>query len=242
MRVLALYEYPPSPSGLATQGDLLYQGLRQLGVEVQPVHLEANQEKEWYYRWFRPDVVVGVGYWGYTPYLVLHPQRFGMQAVPWLVADGYIANYREVLNGLPLILVTSNWVKQVYARDGINPDLIEVLPVGCDPDRFHPRPRRDPQVQALREALGVGPDELMLLTVGGDAASKGRAGGDAGAGADQARRPALALCVQSLAAAAHGETEPARPGTGGAAGDCGPDPLRHRLRLPQLHAVSARRL
>ncbi len=140
MRVLALYEYPPSPSGLATQGDLLYQGLRQLGAEVQPVHLEANQEKEWYYRWFRPNVVVGVGYWGYVPYLVLHPQRFGMQAVPWLVADGYIANYREVLNDLPLILVTSNWVKQVYSRDGINPELIEVLPVGCDPDRFYPRP------------------------------------------------------------------------------------------------------
>jgi len=173
VRVLALYEYPPSPSGLATQGDLLYRGLRQVGAEVQPVHLEANQEKEWYYRWFRPDVVVGVGFWGYTPHLVLHPQRFGMQAVPWLVADGYIANYRDALNALPLILVTSNWVKEVYARDGINPRPIQVLPVGCETDRFVPRPRRDPQVAALREALGVAPDELMLLTVGGDAASKG---------------------------------------------------------------------
>ncbi len=173
MRVLMLYEYPPTPSGLATQGDLLYRGLTHVGVEVQPVHLEANQEKEWYYRWFRPDVVVGVGYWGYTPHLVLHPQRFGLQPVPWLVADGYIANYRDVLNRLPLILVTSQWVKQVYARDGINPELIEVLPVGCDTDRFVPRSPRDPQVAALREALGVAPDELMLLTVGGDGASKG---------------------------------------------------------------------
>jgi len=35
------------------------------------------------------------------------------------VADGYIAEHREVLNALPLILVTSNWVKEVYIRDGI---------------------------------------------------------------------------------------------------------------------------
>ena len=36
MKVLLLYDYPPSPSGLATQGDLLYQGLTEIGVDVQP--------------------------------------------------------------------------------------------------------------------------------------------------------------------------------------------------------------
>jgi len=65
---------------------------------------------------FEPDVVVGIGYWGHTPQLVLHPQRYGVQPVPWLVADGFIANYQEVLNALPLILVTSNWVKEMYVR------------------------------------------------------------------------------------------------------------------------------
>jgi alpha-maltose-1-phosphate synthase len=55
-----------------------------------------------------PDVVVGVGYWGHTPDLILHPLRYGARPVPWLVADGYIANYVDVLNSLPLILVTSN--------------------------------------------------------------------------------------------------------------------------------------
>lgn len=173
MRVLVLYEYPPPPAGLATQGHLLYQGLLEIGVEAQPVNLWSPDEKEWYYRWFKPDAVVGVGYWGYTPDLVLHPQKHGMQPVPWLVADGYIANYQDVLNALPLILVTSNWVREVYIRDGIRGADIEVLPVGCNTDLFRQRPKGDPEIITVREMLGVSPDELMILTVGGDAASKG---------------------------------------------------------------------
>ncbi|MEZ0128654.1 glycosyltransferase family 1 protein, partial [Flavobacterium sp. LBUM151] len=143
MKVLVLYDYPPTPGGLATQGDLLYKGLLANGVEAHAVHVESALEKQWYYDWFKPDVVVGTGYWGHTPQLVLHPQKFGITAVPWLVADGYIANYQNVLNGLPLILVTSNWVKEMYVRDGISGDNIEVLPVGCDTDAFMPYLKND---------------------------------------------------------------------------------------------------
>ena len=173
MKVLILYDFPPSPAGLATQGELMLRGLRELDVDVHAVHFESPQEKEWYYRWFEPDVVLGIGFWGHTPHLVLHPQRYGMKAVPWLVADGYVAAYHEILNELPLILVTSNWVKETYVRDGIRPDIIEVLPVGCDTGTFRPRDPKERRVKAIREALGVADDQIMILTVGGDAASKG---------------------------------------------------------------------
>ncbi len=144
-----------------------------MGIDAHAAHFESAQEKEWYYRWFEPDIVVGVGYWGHVPNLVLHPLRYGARPVPWLVADGYIAKYQEVLNDLPLILVTSNWVKEMYVRDGIKGDNIEVLPVGCDTDSFRPFDKNDKKILAVRESLGVAPDQIMILTIGGDAASKG---------------------------------------------------------------------
>ena len=102
MKVLLLYDYPASPSGLATQGALLHKGLEDIGVEVHSVNCESPQEKEWYYRWFKPDAVVGIGYWGHTPDLILHPQQYGMQPVPWLVANGveFTRAYRAS-HGLP---------------------------------------------------------------------------------------------------------------------------------------------
>ena len=173
MKILVLYDYPPPPGGLATQGDLLFKGLKAIGVEAHAAHLESALEKRWYYKWFKPDAVIGVGYWGHCPHIVQHPLHHGAFPIPWLVADGYVANYREVLSSLPLVLVTANWVKERYVRDGVKEDNIEVLPVGCDTDSYTTLDREDPKVDLIRETLGVKKDQLMILTIGGDAASKG---------------------------------------------------------------------
>src|SRR5690606_41064518 len=61
-----------------------------------------------------------------------------LHSFPTRRSSDLIANYQDVLNKLPLILVTSNWVKEMYIRDGISGDRIEVLPVGCDTDSFVP--------------------------------------------------------------------------------------------------------
>lgn len=173
MRIVMLYEYPPPPAGLATQGDLLFRGLSKLGVDCMPVPQTGNLQKEWVYSQYKPTLALGVGFWGQLPDLVVHPRKHGIQAVPWLVADGWVANYQEELNSLPLMLATSNWVKETYIRDGVSADRIVVQPIGCDTESFRPILRQDPRVRAVRESLGVAEDEKLILTIGGDGASKG---------------------------------------------------------------------
>ena len=173
MRALLLYEYPPPPAGLATQGHLLYRGLRELDLDCLPVHLTGALQKEWLYEWFKPDIAIGVGFWGQMPDLVLHPRRFGVEPVPWLVADGWVANYQKELNSLPLILTTSGWVREAYVRDGVSPDRMVVQPIGCDLESFRPLAPSHRKVRAVRDALGIPDDVRMILTIGGDGASKG---------------------------------------------------------------------
>ncbi|MDP3991219.1 MAG: glycosyltransferase family 4 protein [Candidatus Nealsonbacteria bacterium] len=173
MKSLILYAYPPDSSGLSLQGDMLYRGMKENGEEVMPCHWEGKLQKEWIYNYFQPDVAIGVGYWGYTPEIILHPQKFGITPVPWLIADGWVANYHDVLNGLPLIFVTSEWVKKTYERDGVDTKNFEVAHVGIEPDLFKSIPKTDPRIKKLRQMLGVGPDEKLILTVGGDVTSKG---------------------------------------------------------------------
>jgi len=168
-----LYEYPPPPAGLATQGDLLYRGLTALGIDCMPAPQTGDLQKEWVYRCFEPNIAIGVGFWGQLPELVIHPRRHGIQAVPWLVADGWVANYQDELNSLPLILATSGWVRETYIRDGVSADRIVVQPIGCDVESFRPIPRSDRRVRLVRETLGVADDEKLILTIGGDGASKG---------------------------------------------------------------------
>ena len=173
MRSIVLYAYPPETDGLSLQGDMLYRGMKENGEEAAACHWQSDFEKEWLYLTFQPNAVIGIGFWGYAPQLILHPQKFGMTPVPWFVADGWVANYQEVIGNLPLVFVTSDWVRQTYERDGVQTKNFVTAHVGVEPDVFYPIPKTDAKVAKLREMWGVKQGEKVLLTMGGDVTSKG---------------------------------------------------------------------
>lgn len=173
MKSVILYAYPPESDGLSMQGHFLYRGMEENGEKVMPCSLGAEFEKEWIYKYFKPDVVIGVGFWNHTPDIVYHTKQFGIITVPWLVADGWVANYQKDLSELPLVLVTSEWVKETYRRDGTDVKNFEVAHIGLDPRLRHPILKSDPQIKTMRKMLGVKDNEVMILTVGSDVTSKG---------------------------------------------------------------------
>lgn len=173
MKILVLYPHPPEPDGVSMQGHYLIKGLEENGATVMPCDRENNIQKEWSYLSFKPDVVIGIGFWADVPGLVHDPQQYGLKVVPWFNADGWVANYHETLNKLPLLAVTSNWVKSTYVRDGVNGENIHPCAIGYDPKTFYPIPKTDPRIKKLREMLDIKDDEKMILTVGGDVTSKG---------------------------------------------------------------------
>jgi len=173
MKSVILYAYPPEPDGLSMQGDMLYRGIKEKGGETMACNWQSKLQKEWIYKSFKPDVAVGIGYWGYTPEIVTHTQEFGVIPVPWLVADGWVANYQKILSKLPLVLTTSQWVIDTYQRDGVDTKNFRVAHIGVETDLFKPILKTDPRIKKLREMIGIKDDEKVILTVGGDVTSKG---------------------------------------------------------------------
>lgn len=173
MRIAVLYAHPVEPDGLSIQGNLLYRGFKELGVDVVPCHHAPSFQKQWVFDAFKPDVAIGVGCWTYVPEIVTSPMNAGITPVPWFVANGWVANYHKVLSDLPLVFTTSRWVTETYKRDGVDTKNFRVLPIGFDPEEMKPYPKDDPRVKKLREMLGVQPHEKMILTIGGDVTSKG---------------------------------------------------------------------
>ena len=173
MRIAVLYAHPVEPDGLSIQGNLLYKGLKEIGVDVLPCHHAPSFQKQWLMSAFKPDVAIGIGCWTYAPDIIFSVERAGIIPVPWFVANGWVANYHKELSELPLAFVTSEWVKQTYKRDGVDVKNYHSLPIGFDPKEIFPVAKTDPKIKKLRELLGVQPHEKMILTIGGDVTSKG---------------------------------------------------------------------
>lgn len=161
------------PSSFGVQGDLLLRGLKQIGIESLACDLRDEMQKEKLYSEFKPDWVVGVGYWGDIPAFVNHPASFGMRVVPWIVVDQAVLNYKEDLNKLDLILAASHWVKKLLVRDGVDSSKITTVYQGIDTKIFQPTPKTNPRILPIRKYFQVGDRELFIFTLGGDSASKG---------------------------------------------------------------------
>jgi len=173
MKIAVLYSHPVESDGLSIQGNLLYRGLKEMGVEVMPCHYNPSFQKQWVLSAFKPDIAIGIGCWTYAPNLIFSPQNHGIIPVPWFVANGWVANYHKQISDLPLVFTTANWVTDTYKRDGVDVKNFETLHIGIDPEEVKPIPKSDPKIQQLRAMLGVQPHEKMILTIGGDVTSKG---------------------------------------------------------------------
>jgi glycosyltransferase involved in cell wall biosynthesis len=173
MKSVVLYAYPPEPDGLSQQGDMLYRGFKENKEEVLPCHLSSEFQKEWIYKFLKPDVAIGVGFWGHTQDIILHPQKYGVQPVPWLLADGWVANYHKQIADLPLVFTTSDWVAKTFLRDGVDTKNFVTSYIGLETEIFKPIPKTDPRIKLTREMIGIKDDEVMILTTGGDVTSKG---------------------------------------------------------------------
>lgn len=172
MRCLVLFPYPVESDGQSLQGDLLYRGLLNAGVEATPCHFRESIQKEFYLRNLNLDFVIGIGFWGNVPEIIQEPLKFGVKPIPWFNADGWIANYKEEFNKLDLMFTTSEWVRSIYKRDGVDVSKIVPMHIGIDTDLFKPHNDNERKL-ALRRMFGVRDNEKMILTIGGDVTSKG---------------------------------------------------------------------
>jgi glycosyltransferase involved in cell wall biosynthesis len=172
MKCLVLYAYPPEPDGQSLQGDLLYKGILNCEQEAMPCHFKDSLQKQFYLKHVKPDVCFGIGFWGNVPEIVQEPLKYGVNPVPWFNSDGWVANYQEEFNKLDLMFTTSQWVKDIYKRDGVDVSKIVPMHIGVDTDLFKPGLRPELK-QAIRKMIGVEDNEKMILTVGGDVTSKG---------------------------------------------------------------------
>ncbi|PJE51187.1 MAG: glycosyl transferase family 1 [Candidatus Yanofskybacteria bacterium CG10_big_fil_rev_8_21_14_0_10_36_16] len=173
MKTVILYAYPPEPDGLSMQGHMLYRGMKENGQWVLPANSGSEFHKNWIFKNFNPDVALGVGQWSFTPDIIEHPAVWGVTPVPWLVANGWVANYQDTLSSLPLVFSTSDWVTQTYERDGVDTKNFETLQIGLNINNHRPIPKTHPKVRAIRELLGIREDEVVIMTAGGDVTSKG---------------------------------------------------------------------
>lgn len=137
---------------------------------------------------FRPDFVIGIGSWRSYPTLVKEPKSLGYKTIPWIVSDEKIDQFIHEYNLLNLILTTSQYCEKVFIRDGINKEILKIVPEAVDTDFWHQLAEKE--LQPFLKLISISEPDLslpfnfdlakiheqkipVLFTTGGDATSKG---------------------------------------------------------------------
>lgn len=155
------------------QAEALVKGLKQLGVECQTITIKEAKANEGVFKNQAWQSVLGVGSWHGWEYLVKKPLDYGLKVVPWLVSNGGVSKPEVVnlLNGLGKWFTPSAYCRQKFSQSGLVEQNIEVIPEAVDDQVWQPLPPGE--VESYFKLLSITPGTPILLTMGGDATSKG---------------------------------------------------------------------
>lgn len=169
------------------QTESLAIGLKQLGIDYKAILAGNFEHFSKVCKEYKPDFVIGVGSWYSYRAFVEQPKKLGIRCLPWIVSNGGIHKYVDKYNKLPLILTPSNYCKNVLIKGNIKKDIIKIVPEAVDPEFWHQISNEElnsflniftissifPLLPKF-DLLKIRQDNIpILLTIGGDATSKG---------------------------------------------------------------------
>jgi len=175
------------------QGRGLQAALAKVGVDAQMILVGVNPLDISH----PPDlsgygdyVVVIVGSWQDYNRLIVPALQAGCKVLPWLVSDDKVdSEIVEKLNQFPWFLTTSEYCRSIFIRHGVQPDKVRVLYEAIDEDIWQPSTSQ--QMDEFLDYLSIDEGNQIampisfnlrkaksdnipiLLTIGGDATSKG---------------------------------------------------------------------
>lgn len=139
---------------------------------------------------YRDYMVVVIGSWQDHDRLIVPARTAGCRVLPWLVSDDTVdAEIVKKLNEFPWFLTTSEYCRSIFIRYGVQPEKVRVLYEAIDEDVW--KPSTDEQLDDFLDYISIDEDNQIampvsfnlrkikaertpiLLTVGGDATSKG---------------------------------------------------------------------
>ena len=141
---MILYPYPPELDGISIQGDMLYKGLLHNKLETVACDRNAASEKELLYETFKPDAVIGIGYWADTPRIVngsvdmgsvevdagVEPPNAVVSAANVTTADAGVTSHARFGTGSVRLADSAvdlaNVRSETYAHDGALPTVAAV--------------------------------------------------------------------------------------------------------------------